>query len=329
MHALWEWDGARVALVRPDGATIVKVEAPQQRIELDDQAGVGPGGQRHAVWSEDGSMLATAAATVVLWNTADGRKLHDLGPASASTTGVRFSHDGRRLATLTQATIAIWRLGSGAPEFESAFEGDGSFDVVFLPDNKHVAGTNFAGVTIWDVRTGKPIGSHGFKTGGTSPVGVSPAGTFAASAEEQHRLVAWKFGEVEQHTLETVGDCGAHLSRMHFGSHGQTLLTGSEAGWMRSWNLPTLTPRSSWTPPTDGDHDFESAYMSHDGGIVVRVLPNRVGEIWDAFKNTKLANLEGGIDEQWVSFSADSRYLAVAIPEPTVWSAVSGKRLPI
>jgi WD40 repeat protein len=128
-----------------------------------------PAGQavRGAALSPDGKMLATGGAEefrVQLWSTADGRLVKGIKCDAAYTTAVRFSRDGRSLATgHTDATVRVWDSESGV--LKGTFKSDGErrvslpqFAVAVSPGGRLVAaaGLDYR-ARVWDVASGRLV----------------------------------------------------------------------------------------------------------------------------------------------------------------------------
>src|SRR5206468_10909538 len=67
--------------------------------------------------SPDGKLLASAAGDVVcLWDVASGRLIHKLEEHAALGPYLRFSDDGRTLATGSRGNhVAVWDCATGKP----------------------------------------------------------------------------------------------------------------------------------------------------------------------------------------------------------------------
>ena len=180
-------------------------------------------------------------------------------------------------------------------------------------------------VVIWDIRSGKKTGGRGFETGATSPVALSPNGTFAAVSLEQHALVAWPFGAAHEVHLDEAHGCVDYFFGVSFSRDSRTLLARSSAGRSATWSVPGLAPRSRWAPTLPEDQ--EKGRCFGDGALVLRALADGSAEILDASTGRKTRALEGKMAfDVDASFSPDHLWIAQGGAAPAAWDVASGRR---
>ncbi len=271
-------------------------------------------------WASQASVIATASSNIQVWSTNGGSPAQTIG-AQATETMV-LSHDGSHLA-INQGP-QVWKVADGQklPPFGDP-EAMGLWDLAFTQDNRHLAATHPGGVLVWDFQRGKQIHSRMFETGATSPLAVSPDGGFLAVSEQMHKLLAYRLSNATVTHLETVSDCADHLSGLRFAKNGRTFRVQASSGWWRCWNVPTLSPRSSFKP----DPGAVQSWMSDDCATVIVQRQDDTMEVWDPYKSRKRVTLEGAIGQGQVRFSRDGRYVAVAGGLLGVWDLTDGKRI--
>lgn len=329
----WQPRGHRAALLRGGAITLVDPARPAGALA------VGPlsGAVENLVFSDDGAQMMTHPedGPIELWSTATGARALTLVDEAHRLTGTCFSHDGKLLAASIEAgdqtrSLRIWDTKTGAvlPDVAPPQEISGFWQLAFLPDDRQLAGFDALQVVVWDIRSGKRTGGRGFETGATSPVALSPNGTFAATSLEQHALIAWGLGAQHEVHLDQANGCADHLNGVYFSRDSRTLIASSLAGRSASWNVPSLSPRSRWAPALPEDR--EKGTMSDDGAIVLHVLADGSAEILDAYTGRKIRGLDGAmIFDLDVSFSPDHRWVLQGGAAPVAWDVLTGRRSPL
>jgi WD40 repeat protein len=312
----WHPSEPRLAYADDRMVHIVDLRRPGSRLTI----GPAPASIRDLVWASKAPLLATSSTVLQIWSTKDGALKQQVAVQAGSA--MSLSHDGRFIAIADGARA--WRVADGValPAIEDPPIMD-LWALTFVADNRHLAALNPAGVLVWDITTGKPAHQKMFATGAASPLAVSPDGAFVAVAEELHRLLAYRLSTATTTHLETVSDCADHLVAVHFAKDSRTLRVGALSGWWRSWNLPTLSPRSSYKPQSPD----EESWMSDDGATVIVRRPDGTVEAWDAFKSRKRHQLDGRLPGMDLELSSDGRYLSAAGEQLAVWDLNDGRRL--
>jgi WD40 repeat protein len=111
-------------------------------------------------FSPDGAHLATSTPTTgeaVVWEVATGKARHRLKGHGATVSGIAFSPDGRRIATVSQAvnprlgTVKLWdaRTGSELLELRNSGLTDRYHVLSFSPDGHRLSLVGDNGVTGW------------------------------------------------------------------------------------------------------------------------------------------------------------------------------------
>lgn len=104
-------------------------------------------------WSPDGRRLASigSSGTIKVWDAATGELLWEVTGLNNEVHEIRFSHDGKRIATSHRKAIMIWDATSGAKlgSFEQIRENFVSFD--WSPDDSRIVSDSNSSVAVWDV----------------------------------------------------------------------------------------------------------------------------------------------------------------------------------
>lgn len=158
-------------------------------------------------FSPDGTLLASGGfdSAARLWEVATrGPAPHVLPKHQGAVTGVRFSPDGRRIAsvsyvnnyadTRSRATqLRVTQLDTGLPIFDITESGYGAFGVAVTPDGKRlVLGADDKSIRVRDAETGAAIGEPIIgRSGNASVIAYSPSGAWIVSnGDFVHRWAA-------------------------------------------------------------------------------------------------------------------------------------------
>jgi len=156
----------------------------------------------HQEWSPDGQYFAVAStkAVVVLVDGMTGKAIGELKGHRSSVTRVRFSADGKTVATVgLDNMVRIWEV-TGDPkappltgkELVSFSIENGPDDVCFLPDGQQVAVAHRDGrCSLWDLGTRTMRATFEAHQGGTRAIAVSPDGKLLATGGLDKSSAVW------------------------------------------------------------------------------------------------------------------------------------------
>jgi WD40 repeat protein/serine/threonine protein kinase len=264
----WSPDGKGVAL-----ANLVWDAGTGKEMQFDVTGLRGRGREMRGTgtaFSGDGKLLAAVMTweTVAVWDTATGRRVHELEAAPTWACCVAFSPDGQRLAVGSGSdryplpgSLQIWDLATGQVSLTLEGFHDAVLSVAFSPDGTRVAagigearGKGRAAspgeVRVWDASTGQRIYSlraHPYCVYG---IAFSPDGRRLASAGG--RFGTRQPGEVKLWDMSTgLEVCTLHghsaaVYAVAFSACGRHLATASADGTVRIWDG---TPLAETQPP--------------------------------------------------------------------------------
>ena len=290
----------------------------------------------HSTLSPDGSLAATwgqhyaqgqpkpedllIPRSVHIWDVKTAKLLMTLQTENTNITAVRFSPDGKRIATSGLGSIQLWetataklvrsmagRSGSGQPA-----------SLVFSRDGKTLSHSAATGsVQTWETETGKRIGQCQAPIVAPASLQYRSDGTLLAWGVDSATLVLW-----EAPSGKFLTPPGGHRSpvvSLQFGANGKELNSISADGRMIRWETATGREIPADLRPNGSRPNGHSPVLfSPDGKYFIGGSIEGSGTaIWDATTNEELFALTGGyglVDRGGVfAFSGDSkRVMAVA-----------------
>jgi WD40 repeat protein len=193
---------AVVARFTSDGKTIITGGRDDGLVKLWDQTSgnmldsfsVGDKKLENAIFSPDGSCLATVGgAGVKLWEW-PGRALIVALSVNENAQGTAFSRDGTRLTTAheTDQALRLWDMPGGRLVREIRGHTEGVYSVCFSADGRTIlSASRDETIRLWDVATGKERGVHLGHSGRVWNLAVSPDGQTIASAGQDGSVKLW------------------------------------------------------------------------------------------------------------------------------------------
>lgn len=230
----------------------------QEAGELPASPGVGV---RSVAFSPDGTLLASAGASVRLWSAANGQAVGNPMlpyPASSTVDSVAFSPKGNLIASGDDGGyLQVWR-SSGVPAARPMRPADLApsqagrvTSVAFSPDGSLLAVADTAGfVTFWDTTTWKvsseirPLPAYGGNPE-LSSVAFSPRGRIFATASAAGNVTLWNLATGKPVSSPLLPDPNSRTSGVNcvaFSPDGTLLATAGDDGNVRFWNSLTGAP---------------------------------------------------------------------------------------
>lgn len=318
----------------PDGLRLITAsrDATARIWETESGRQLGPP-LRHAdrvrtvAFTSDGELVATSSTdgTARIWNSRTGEPLTLPLRHRSDVRPLAFSPDGRFLLTGSHDTTAhVWDARTGARICEPVPASARISDVEFHPDGtKFLVGDEDGRVQVWElppqilpieVRHNASIVDARF----------CPDGASFAIGGRDGGVQVWSLDA----GLHPVGEYRhqARVFSLMFDRSGQRLLTASEDGTARSWDVAER--RLSNTYSHDARPPIYSAKFSPNGQWAITTSEDRTARVWsltsDAAKEISLLHPAPVVDGQ---FSPDSRWVVTACDDwvARLWEVSTGR----
>ncbi len=343
---LWEAASGQELLALKGGGKTIRFSPDGKRL-------ISAGdGKMVQIW--DAAISAASAETV---NPAANASAWDKTTGAAdSAAALRFSPDGKRLASIStarksdgeyvKAALKIWDTENGKELITLEGHDDDLYSVRFSPDGRRIATVGEDNgkdmVKVWDVASGRQL--LAIKEMNQEDVGVngrcinsdilcfSPDGIRLAVACEDDTVKIWDVTDAQKRI--TLKGRTTSVICVYFSPDGKWLAVVDDDA-VKVWDA--ATGRESFSLK-GGDDGFTSVCFSPDGRRMATGCWDGLVRLWDASSGKKLATLKGITEDAYiygVCFSPDGTRVAACSDEDkkglvqvmTVWDASSGRKL--
>lgn len=234
-----------------------------------------------AAFSADGGRFAIGYADgriVLDQSDGSGREARLLGH-TGRIWAVKFSPDGKFLASVTSNEALLWDLERG--EGKQLCDGGKTFtDIAYSPDGRYLAWSSRDGhVTVRDLRSGTSQ-SFAERQGASLAVDFSADGMLLASSGDDGSVVIRHTGDWRiQRTIRTGR---SDLISLAIRPDGKRIATAGLAGPVDVWNIDANTPETAGSQiPAPADKRWKIRYAP-DGALLALASWDGTVKFWDA-----------------------------------------------
>jgi WD40 repeat protein len=268
-------------------------------------------------FSPDGSTVVSAGEEVVLWNSADGRKLRTLAPPTAEVLAVAFSPDGRQVAGgSADSLVELWDAAGEEQPATLGISRSTVHSLAFSADDRTViAGgdpTRFWEVAKGGVARTSPARSVPLaeataeNNGALNAIAISPDGQTIASVGAGNYPAISLLDAEGGNALRTLRSTGLQVHQLVFSPDGSILASGGLA----DTELWDVVSGRRLVEPMKEVGVRESLVFSPDGRMLATGGFGTIN-LWDVSNGHKIQVLQGGtFDGATLAFSPDGRTLA-------------------
>jgi WD40 repeat protein len=261
---------------------------------------------RDIVFSPDGTLLASRARTIEVWEVATGRNVRTFLGESLST-GLAFLPDGALIAYGTGQIVVVQEVSINRQVYSLTGQAHSVIrSVAFSPDGALLVSAGRYGdksIKLWDVLTGAEVSTL-FGHGSTvESVVFSPGGMLLASGGWDSTVKLWDVSTGS--LLRTLGHDNG-VADVAFSPDGTLLAAGSHGGTAKVWEV------SSGREIHTLKHK-DSVYgvaFSPDGTLLVTASGDKTLKLWQVSTGREVRTLSEDSHVYSVAFSPDGTLLA-------------------
>lgn len=283
---------------------------------------------RGCAFAPDARLLAAGdeEGAVVLWHGATGERHAVLTAHIGRIDHIRFSRDGRLVATSAADGLRVWDVEARRERLSVLVDGGPPLRCAFSPDGTSIAIATFGGtVRRVDLASGRDVG-FGVENAPLPGVLVndfafSRDGRRLATAGPDGALGSWDVASGAGGPLWRGSDALTHVA---LSTDGARVATVAESGMVV---LIEAAPRVATELPGHRGH-INAIAFSPDGRLIATCGSDRYTRIWDVASATELRVLKGG-EAVACAWRPDGRALATAHREGDahLWDVASGRQL--
>ena len=287
----------------------------------------------HLALSPDGKSIATASGTltITLRDLATGRETRSFKGHTDDIASLRFSPDGRVLASGSWTEVHLWEVATGRDLLTLRADASAPLRIAFSPDGKLlVTGSRDHTLRFWDVSTGRELMRREEHTAPVGVVAFAPdRGVLAQGAIAQDGTLLWSLRASSSESGTDAAGVPA-LRRLGAARSARTLAFTPDGKHLATVDVARvdLTEVDSGRVVrsfTESD-GVEAIAVSPDGATLVTSAQGQF-QTWDVASGDRRATLEGDDPAMSLAFSPDGRWLlATGKAAIRAWDMSTGLR---
>jgi len=282
---------------------------------------------RTAVFSPDGSRIATATLGAGIYDAATGQSLLSVLPHDNAVRNVSFNKDGSKLATASEDNTArVWDTKTGLPLTELLPHQSIVYTAQLSPDETRVVTASFDRTArVWDVKTSLPVTGPLVHGDAVRSAVFSPDGSQVLTASFDSAAHLWDIKtEKEVFRLQHQGLVYVAV----YSPDGKRILTASSDQTAMLWDAKT--GQQLLKEPIQHNGAIYSARFSPDGSRIVTASGDRTARVWDASTGEPITPpLKHDDAVESAAFSPDGTRIVTASDDGTarIWDATTNLQL--
>jgi WD40 repeat protein len=228
---------------------------------------IEPGGKQVVTGGEDGALT--------FWELPTGTRSRRVNDSTSPIRGLRFSRDGKRLASCDGASIALWDTASGH-KLQSLHGSTPSCCVAISDDGNYLAGGGRDGtISVWEAATGCRRALLKGHAVAVTALEFFADGARVASGSADQAIKVW---DVAQNTcMQTHLGHSEAITSLAVDASGRRILSGSRDGTVRIWDAA-----GTREPAILRGHvgEVTEVAVSGDGSRIVSGSLDRTIKLW-------------------------------------------------
>jgi len=233
----------------------------------------------------------------------DGRELWSASVAKEFASALRFSPDGKILATgagYGESDIRLWEAATGKEIGQLPGHGAYISSLIFWPDGKKLASSSGdQTIRIWDVASRKCLDVLRGSRSELRRLVLMPDGKTLISADKDGAVDFWDTSVT--HLTKPLVNIPENVISWSFTSDSRSLLTLNKAGEVSQWSGSDFQQKQSlMTIAIQKDTGWGYYYpFSVDGHFLAAGSTNGVLQIWDLSRRTLYRQWTNGTGKGW------------------------------
>ncbi|MFM2310967.1 MAG: hypothetical protein RLZZ04_243 [Cyanobacteriota bacterium] len=218
-------------------------------------------------FSPDGKLLANGNqdGTVCFWDSSTGENLRCIEAHSLWIWAIAFSPDGKSLASgSADTTIKIWDVETGECRLNLS-NSNKVLSVAFHPNGRMIAGGDGKSIKLWDLETGKLIQTFVGHNATILSLVFNSEGNILMSGGDSIDSTIRIWSVDTGRCIQVLHGHKSAVRGLNLTPNNQTLVSGSNDGMIRLWDLETGQTRKLLRP----ERPYEEMNIADVQGLTI------------------------------------------------------------